>query len=137
MKRFLIIALVGALSMAGGTGLAFGADAGPQPGSKPQSTKASPAPAPGKRPPSTPQPHAKKPTPPPPKKDPPSKPPTQANKPPSHRDVKVDVPKGAPEAPCQEGSGQAWKRFEARRRHLLLGRLPAGYGQGCQGGARW
>jgi hypothetical protein len=101
MKRFLIIALVGALSVAGGTGLAFGAGTGPQPGTKPPSTKASPTPAPGKTPPSMPQPQAKKPTP-PPKKEPPSKPPTQPNKPPSHREVTVDVPKGGPMPPAKQ-----------------------------------
>jgi hypothetical protein len=95
MKRFLVSALVGAWSLAGSTGLAFGANDGPQPGSKPQATKASPTPAPGKRPPSTPQPQAKKPAPPPPKKQPPSKPP-------DHRKVVVDVPKGGPKPPAKK-----------------------------------
>jgi hypothetical protein len=89
MTRLLIFALVGALSLAGGTGLAFGEDAGPKTPTKPQ---------------------AKKPAPTPPKKQPPSKPPTQTNKPPSHRDVKVDVPKGGPQPtanknPAKPGNG--------------------------------
>ena len=89
MTRFLIFALAGALSLAGGTGLAFGENAGPKTPTKPQ---------------------AKKPAPPPPKKQPPSKPATQATKPPSHRDVKVDVPKGGPQptankTPAKPGNG--------------------------------
>jgi hypothetical protein len=103
MKRFLILALVGAWSLAGSTGLAFGANDGPQPGSKPKATKASPTPAAGKSQPSTPQTQAKKPSPPPPpKKHPPSKPPTQASKPPDHRKVVVDVPKGGPKPPAKK-----------------------------------
>jgi hypothetical protein len=64
MKRFLIFALVGAFGVAGGTGLAFGKDDHSKPGSKPQATKTSPTPTPGKHPPSKPQTEPKKPVPP-------------------------------------------------------------------------
>jgi hypothetical protein len=73
MKRFLVLAFVGAWSLAGSTGLAFGQTGHPQTPTKPQATKPTP--------------------PPPPKKDTRSKPPTQASKPPDHRKVVVDVPK--------------------------------------------
>jgi hypothetical protein len=59
MKRFLVLALVGPLGVAGGTSLAFGASNDTQPGSKPQATKVSPTPTP-----STPQTQVKKPVPP-------------------------------------------------------------------------
>jgi hypothetical protein len=103
MKRFLIFALVGALGVAGGTGLAFGQDAHPQHGSKPQATKASPPASPGKHPPSTPETQVKKPSPPPPpKKD-------TRSKPPSHRDVKVDVPKGGPKPTAKKNPAKPGK----------------------------
>ena len=50
MKRFLALTLVGALSVAGGTGLAFGPN-GPPPPSKPPATKGAPPASPGQRPP--------------------------------------------------------------------------------------
>jgi hypothetical protein len=91
MKRFLIFALVGALSLAGGTDLAFGQTGHPQTPTKSQATNSSPTPAPGnKRPPS----------PPPPKKQPPSKPP-------DHRKVVVDVPKGGPKPPAKKDPTKA------------------------------
>jgi hypothetical protein len=83
MKRFLILALVGAWSLAAGTGLAFGQNGSPQTPTKPQAKKPSP--------------------PPPPKQDPKSKAPTQASKSPNHRGVKVDVPKGGPRPPAKKG----------------------------------
>ena len=99
MKRFLVLALVGAWSLAGSTGLAFGQSAGAQSPSKPQATKTPPAPP--KHPTSTPQTQATKPSPPPSKKHPPSKPATQASK--GHRGVKVDVPKGGERPPAKKG----------------------------------
>jgi hypothetical protein len=48
MKRFLVLAVVGALSLVGGPGLAFGQNGRPQP----PATKAAPPASPGKRPPS-------------------------------------------------------------------------------------
>src|SRR5262249_12252155 len=48
MRRFLVLALVGALGLAGGTGLAFGENARPQTPSKPQAKKVSPPASPGK-----------------------------------------------------------------------------------------
>jgi hypothetical protein len=53
MKRFLVLALVGALSVVGGTGLALGESPRPQPHPKTEAKKASPPASPGKRPPST------------------------------------------------------------------------------------
>jgi hypothetical protein len=110
MKRFLVLALVGAWSLAGSTGLAFGANDGPQTGSNPKATKANPTPPAGKSQPSTPQTQAKKPTPPPPpKKDTRSKPPTPASKPPEHRKVVVDVPKGGPKPMAKKGQAKPGK----------------------------
>jgi hypothetical protein len=48
MTRFLVFALVGALSLVGGTGLAFGQNGGAQPPGKKQPTKGSPPASPGK-----------------------------------------------------------------------------------------
>jgi hypothetical protein len=88
MKRFLVLALVGAWSLAGSIGLAFGQTGQPQTPTKPQATK---------------------PTPPlPPKKDP-RKLPTKESKPPSHRGVKVDVPKGGPRTPAKKGPAKPGK----------------------------
>jgi hypothetical protein len=87
MKRFLVLALVGALGLAGGTGSVFGQNGGPNPHPKPQATKAHPPAAPGKRPPKKSPPQAKK-------------APSQAkrasakgSKPPSRRNVGVGMPK--------------------------------------------
>jgi hypothetical protein len=60
MKRFLVLALVGALGLAGGAGLALGGNDGHQPRPKPPAAKAHPPAAPGKRPPSKSPPQAKK-----------------------------------------------------------------------------
>ena len=60
MKRLLVLALVGALSMAGGTGLAFGQTTHPQLRSTSQATKPRPPAAPGERPPSKSQARVKK-----------------------------------------------------------------------------
>jgi hypothetical protein len=60
MKRFLVFALVGVLSVAGGMSLAFGQSGHPQPPSKSQAKKASPPAAPGKHQPSKASPQAKK-----------------------------------------------------------------------------
>src|SRR6516165_889386 len=51
MKRFVVLVLMGALSVAGETSLAFGQNAHPQPGSNPQAKKAQPPSAHAKRPP--------------------------------------------------------------------------------------
>jgi hypothetical protein len=60
MARFLVFALVGAFSVAGSRGLAFGQTAHPQPRSKSQAKKPRPPAPPGKRPPSKAAPQAKK-----------------------------------------------------------------------------
>jgi hypothetical protein len=87
MQRFLILAVVGVLSLAGGTGLALGENARPKTPSRPQATKATPPASPGKHPPMTPST--------PVKKSGPSaqRPHAQAGKSPSHRGVVVNVPK--------------------------------------------
>jgi hypothetical protein len=95
MKRFLVLALVGAWSLAGSAGLAFGDTGHPQTPTKPQATKPSPPPPPKK------DTRSKAPT--PPKKDTRSKALTQASKSPSHRGVKVDVPKGGKQPPAKKG----------------------------------
>jgi hypothetical protein len=90
MKRFLVVALVSVLSVAGGAGLAFGSAANPKTPTKPQAMKPIP--------------------PEPPQKQPPSKPPTPASKPPDHRKVIVDVPKAGPKSQAKKDStkpGQA------------------------------
>ena len=53
MQRFLILAVVGVLSLTGGTGLALGENARPKTPSRPQATKASPPASPGKNSPVT------------------------------------------------------------------------------------
>jgi hypothetical protein len=63
MKRFLVFALVGALSLAGSTGLAFGQKADPKSGPNSKATIVHPLASPGKHPPSKSPPQIKKPSP--------------------------------------------------------------------------
>jgi hypothetical protein len=70
MKRLLVFAVVAALSVAGGTGPAFGQNGGPRPPSKSQAPKPRPPAAPGKRPPGKAPPGGKKAPPPAQKKAP-------------------------------------------------------------------
>ena len=73
MKRILVFALAAALSVPGGTGLAFGPNNGPKPPpSKPPAMKGRPPASPGKRPPSKSPPGGKK-TPPGPRKKAPAR----------------------------------------------------------------
>jgi hypothetical protein len=60
MTRILVFALVGAFSVAGSMGLAFGQSGHPQPHPTPKATKPHPPAAPGKRPPSKAPPQVKK-----------------------------------------------------------------------------
>ena len=104
MKRFLVLALVGALGLVGGTGLAFGQQDGPQPHSKPQATKAHPPAAPGKRPPRKSGPQAKK------APSQAQRASAQGSKSPSRRNVGVGMPKRgqrplAHKGPAKPGKG--------------------------------
>jgi hypothetical protein len=103
MKRFLVLAVAGALGVAGGTGLAFGQTVHPQTPTKPQATKVSPAPAPGKHPPSAPQTQANKPAP------PVQRPADRGNKSTSGRSVEKGVPKPGQPSPAHKGPAQPGK----------------------------
>jgi hypothetical protein len=111
MKRFVVLVLMGALSVAGETSLAFGQNVHPQPGSNPQAKKAQPSSAHAKRPPSKSPTQVKKSAP------QAQRPVAQAGKSPSHRGLKVDVPKGGPQPPAKKspakpGSGSySWDDY--------------------------
>jgi hypothetical protein len=86
MKRFLVLAVVGALSLTGGTGLALGEPTHPHTPAKPEAKKTQPPASPGKHPPSKSQPQAKK--------------STTTAKPTAHKD-----PKQAQKQPAKPGKG--------------------------------
>ena len=87
MKRFLVLAVVGVLGVAGGTGVAFGENGGHKPTPKPQATKAQPPAAPGKHTPSKSPPQVKH------SAHPAQQPHAQASKSPGHRGAVVKGPK--------------------------------------------
>jgi hypothetical protein len=104
MKRFLVFALVGALSLAGGMSLAFGQKAGSKPGSNPKATIVHPHAPPGKHPPSKSPPQIKKPLPQAKKSSPQAqRPHAQAGKSTSHRGVVGEAPKHGQQPPAQKG----------------------------------
>jgi hypothetical protein len=94
MKCFPVLALVGALCLAGGTSLASGPKANPQTPAKPQVTKTS-LPAQPTKPP---QGKSASPTPTPASTSTPTakQPPAQSGKSANHNSVKIDVPKSNP-----------------------------------------
>ena len=104
MKRLLVFALVGALSLAGSTGLAFGQKTDPKHGSNSKEKIVHPLAPPAKQPPSKSPPQIKKPSPQAKKSHPQAqRPHAQAGKPTSNRGMVGKAPKQGQQPPAQKG----------------------------------
>ena len=104
MKRLLVFALVGALSLAGSTGLAFGQKTDPKHGSNSKEKMVHPLAPPAKQPPSKSPPQIKKPSPQAKKSHPQAqRPHAQAGKPTSNRGMVGKAPKQGQQPTAKKG----------------------------------